>query len=134
MPTHVSTIMSDSMQQGPQDSVLHILDLDDASLCAVFSWLSARELATVSLVCTHFCSAARSNLLWLQLIQAQFGVALASQAHTQPSVVIALYQRLLRGSSRPQSLPCRAVATDGGCDELHSSTYWVSRFIATFCS
>lgn len=99
-------------------------DLDDASLCAVFSWLSAKELATVALVCSSFRAAAKANLLWLHLIQQQFGILLSTTSTVEPAAAMSLYQQLLQG--RPRALPCRGVSTDGGCDEPDSSTYWVS--------
>lgn len=103
-----------------------VLDLDDASLCAVLGWLSAKELATAALACSTFRAAAKANLLWLQLIQQEFGILLSSTATVEPAAAMGLYQQLLKGSSKPRALPCRAVCTDGGCDDPDNSTYWVN--------
>jgi hypothetical protein len=103
-----------------------IQELDDASLCAVFSCLTASELATAALVCASFRTASQSNPLWLQLVRQDFGIEVALTADIEPAAAAVLYRRLLGGSSRPRALPCRAVCTDGGCDEPNSSTFWVS--------
>lgn len=117
----------DDASQPLEDSGLcKMLELDDASLCAVLRCLTATELATVAQARSSLNTAARANLLWLQLIQQDFSLSLASTADAEPGAAKALYQRLLEGSSRPRALPCRAVCTDGGCDEPDSSKYWVS--------
>lgn len=112
------------MQTGASESGTQLLDLDAASLCAIFSWLSAKQLATAALVCSTFREAAQSSTLWMQLLSDDFGVAVTAQHQLQPVAVAVLYKRLLHGSLR--ALPCRAICTDGGCDDPSSSTYWVS--------
>lgn len=115
----------DDASQSPEDPC-RMLELDDASLCAVLRCLTATDLAAVAQARSSLNTAARANLLWLQLIQQDFGLSLGSTADAEPGTAKALYQRLLEGSSRPRALPCRAVCTDGGCDEPDSSKYWVS--------
>lgn len=123
-----------------------LLDLDDASLTAVLSKLSARDLATAAAVHSTLRAAARANLLWLQLIAADFGVELVSSTTTAASASgadgaaedaagRATYQRLLHGgrNSALRALPCRAVATDGGCDEADGTTFWVSNSLGVGC-
>lgn len=102
-----------------------ILDLDDASLCAVFSWINAQELAAVAICCQRFRTASRGNPLWLQLLSRDFGLALSSTASAGAAAAVGLYKQLLQGSRKQRALPCRAVCTDGGCDAPDSSTYWV---------
>lgn len=107
-------------------STRDFLDLDEASLCAVLSWLSASDLSTAALVCSALTRVSQTNLLWLQLVQRDFGILLSSTSEIQPAAARQLYRRLLEGSSRPRALACRAVCTDGGCDDPNHSTYWVS--------
>lgn len=104
-----------------------ILDLDDASLCAVFSWLNAQELAAVAICCQRFRTASWGNPLWLQLLSRDFGLSLSSTASAGAAAAVGLYKQLLQGSRKQRALLCRAVCTDGGCDaQDSSSTYWVS--------
>jgi hypothetical protein len=111
-----------------------ILDLDDASVCAVFSWLNAQELVTVALCCQRFSTVSRGNPLWLQLLSRDFGLALTSTTSAGAAAAVGLYKQLLEGSKTQHALPCRAVCTDGGCDAAADSTYWVSSLNSNPCT